>query len=321
MSGSDELMAALGRIFTLDSFADGAAGAAGGTSAITLFYPLNIIRTKLQTDDPSKKAQSMFEVVQEITKERGIPALYTGWWGQVVALGTSNFVYFYCYNMLKVIVQKATKQVITPVMNLAVGSVAGVVNVLLTTPLWMVCTQLAVQAKHKKAGVEPYKGMWDGLTRCFNEEGAAGLWKGLIPNLMLVSNPTIHFFVYERVRIFMSRLATTRGSPITSFEFFCMGAVAKMIATVVTYPIQIAQSQLRNDRKGADGKNKYNGTLDCLVKIAQEAGLKGWFRGMGAKLWQTVLTAAFQFMTYEKIRVVVFKSLTGKDLPVFKKKP
>jgi hypothetical protein len=37
--------------------------------------------------------------------------------------------------------------------------------------------------------------------------------------------------------------------------------------------------------------------MDCLLKVWQVAGLGGLYRGMIAKLWQTVLTAAFQFMT------------------------
>jgi len=317
----DELMAALRRVFTMDSFADGTAGAMGGVSAITVFYPLNIIRTKLQTDDPSMRPRGMLQVCRDIIEEDGIVGLFTGWWSQVVALGVSNFVYFYVYNMLKVIIQKKTKMVITPVTNLAVGAVAGVINVLFTTPLWMVSTQLAVQAKNGEkspVGVRPYQGIWDGLATCYKAEGIPGLWKGLIPNLALVSNPTIHFFTYERVRIWMSKIAEGRGKPITSVEFFLMGALAKTIATIVTYPIQIAQSHLRNDRKSADGKHKYKGTIDCLVKIFNTAGFEGWFRGMTAKLWQTVLTAAFQFMTYEKMRLMVFKALTGKELKGFK---
>lgn len=314
MSSSDDLNDALARIFTLDSFADGVAGSSGGISAISTFYPLNIVRTKLQTDDPTKKARTVTQVVTEILKEDGIPGLFTGWWGQVVALGASNFIYFYCYNMLKVIIQKKSGKTITPVMNLGVGAVAGVINVLATTPLWMVSTQLAVQAKRAPAkGVEPYKGMFDGLVRCYQAEGLEGLWKGLIPNLALVSNPTIHFFTYERVRIVLQEIADKRGTPINSFEFFCAGAIAKAIATVLTYPVQIAQSQLRADRKSAEGKRKYSGTIDCLSKIYTSNGIAGWYRGMIAKLWQTVLTAAFQFMTYEKLRVIVFKAITGKD--------
>jgi hypothetical protein len=33
---------------------------------------------------------------------------------------------------------------------------------------------------------------------------------------------------------------------------------------------------------------------------------------MGAKLWQTVLTAAFQFFTYEKIKGAVTTALLGE---------
>ena len=302
-------------VFTLESLADGVSGAAGGISAISVFYPLNIVRTKLQTDDPRKKARTIKEVINDILREDGVGGLFKGWQGQVVALGCSNFVYFYAYQILKARIQRATRARITPGLNLAIGAVAGCVNVVMTTPLWMVCTQLAVQAQHgTKDGMEPYKGMIDGLRRCYQTESVTGLWKGLIPNLMLVSNPTIHFFTYERVRYVFERAAQRRGSPITSLEFFCMGALAKAVATVFTYPVQIAQSQLRNDRKSKDGTRKYRGTLDCLRKLYAAAGISGLYRGIFAKLWQTVLTAAFQFMTFEKLRVVIFRLLTGKEL-------
>jgi solute carrier family 25 (peroxisomal adenine nucleotide transporter), member 17 len=212
--------------------------------------------------------------------------------------------------MLKVIVQsRYGLESIDPASNLAVGAVAGVINVLMTTPLWAVSTRLAVQAKHGlRKGSKPYLGMIDGLSRMYRREGLLGMWKSVVPNLILVSNPTIHFFVYERVRIIMSRIAKRRGSGLNSLEFFMMGAIAKTVATFLTYPLQVVQSQLRNDAKNSKGKQKYKGTFDCLIKIYQVAGLPGWFRGLFAKLWQTVLTAAFQFMTYEKLRVVV-KSL------------
>jgi len=258
----------------------------------------------------------MTEVLYKIVQEEGWAGLFKGWWSQVVALGCSNFIYFYMYNMLKVIVIKKTGVAMAPSVNLTVGAVAGVVNVLLTSPLWMISTQLAVQAKNAVADPNAYQGIWDGLVKCYKSEGIEGLWKGVGPNLALVSNPTIHFFVYERVRMVMSKIAESRKSPITSLEFFCMGAFAKAVATVLTYPVQIAQSQLRNDRKSPDGKRKYKDSIDCLTKIYQQAGLGGWFRGMNAKLWQTVLTAAFQFMTYEKMRVLVFFAITGKELRV-----
>jgi len=317
----------LSHIFTYENFADGVAGASGGISAISLFYPLNIIRTKLQTDDPLLK-RGISDVVEEIMRSKekggggGFGAFYKGWKGQVIALGCSNFVYFYSYNCLKVIIQKRNKATIGPIENLAVGAVAGVINVLLTTPLWAVSTRLAVQAKRGvKSGTVPYKGMIDGLMKMHEREGLIGMWKSVVPNLILVSNPTIHFFTYERARIRMAAIAAARGSPLTSLEFFLMGAFAKMVATFLTYPLQVVQSQLRNDSKKASGKQKYNGTLDCLLKVYKIAGWGGLFRGLFAKLWQTVLTAAFQFMTFEKMRIWVryaMLMLAGKQALMLK---
>lgn len=48
-----------------------------------------------------------------------------------------------------------------------------------------------------------------------------------------------------------------------------------------------------------------------LRQIREKAGIRGWFKGMEAKLWQTVLTAAFQFLTYEQVQKVVFAVLIG----------
>jgi len=93
-----------------------------------------------------------------------------------------------------------------------------------------------------------------------------------------------------------------------------MGALAKMVATVVTYPLQIAQSRLRTHRvesrpsanNAHSAEPVYSGTVDVLMKLYQKGGFLDWFRGMEAKLWQTVLTAAFQFSVYERIQLFIF---------------
>lgn len=95
----------------------------------------------------------------------------------------------------------------------------------------------------------PYKGMLDGLCRCAKEEGISGLWKGVTTNLILVSNPTVHYFIYDRLKLWAAALVDARGKPLNPAEFFVMGAIAKCIATVATYPVQVAQAQLRNDRR------------------------------------------------------------------------
>jgi len=99
---------------------------------------------------------------------------------------------------------------------------------------------------------------------------------------------------------------------LSPVEAFVVGAVAKTIATVATYPVQLAQTVLRLQEKRSpagtmeeirddvanDGDKD---TLRCLVRIYQEGGVAGIYQGMNAKLLQTVLTASFMFIGYEKI--------------------
>ena len=104
-------------------------------------------------------------------------------------------------------------------------------------------------------------------------------------------------------------MARRQRRKITSLEFFAAGAFAKAIATFLTYPIQLAQSRLRTlnlrrrDRKLMHRAN----TISLLRNIFAAKGLVGWFRGFGAKMWQTMLTAAFQFMVKEEL----FRAVVG----------
>ena len=295
-------------------------GMAGGIVAISTFYPLNIIRLKLQIDE-KLKSQSVLSVANIILREEGIEGLYKGWWSSIVSLGASNFVYFYSYNALKAMylnswTKKDTKS-IDPITNLIIATVAGVMNVLITTPLWVAGIRLSLQSSASKSdnGEVPYKGIFDCLVRITKDEEFLALWKGVGPSLILVSNPSIQFVTYERLRAPLSKLAEKRGKRINAIEFFLIGAVAKTVATVFTYPIQLAQSRLRAD-KGKDEnclERNYKSTLDVIHKVYVAHGFKGLFKGMEAKLWQTVLTAAFQFLTYEQMRRVAISILHLKQ--------
>lgn len=128
---------------------------------------------------------------------------------------------------------------------------------------------------------------------------------------MLVTNPIIQFVVYEWAKKACERVARRRGRALISIEFFLIGAFAKAVATVVTYPLQLAQSRLLNAKKKVSKIDvvEYTGTMDCLVQTLRMDGFTGLYRGMVAKLYQTVLVAAFQFMAYEKIIQLISRAM------------
>jgi adenine nucleotide transporter 17 len=165
--------------------------------------------------------------------------------------------------------------------------------------------------------------LWKEMQLIVQTEGWTQLWSGTWASLLLVSNPVIQFFAYEQLKNSLLQLRHKqglRGTALKPLDAFLMGALAKAISTVLTYPLQLTQTVLRVQKQAQESQSqtiissssqpssttdtttmKYKNTFDCLRKIYRRQGLEGWFSGMQTKLLQTVLTAAFTFLTYEQI--------------------
>lgn len=255
-------------------------------------------------EDPDRrKAVGTFKVLQQLVAEQGIEVLYVGIAPVLQSLCISNFVYFYTFHGLKGLFGQSKTH--GPLFNLSIGMVAGVINVLATTPIWVVNTRLrskVLNVDNNSTARNSYSNLIEGLYYIFKTEGVYGLWSGTMPSLMLVTNPALQFMMYESLK--HRFIGTSEG--VAAVKYFVLGALAKAFATIVTYPLQLVQTKMRDGQKGKR-------TLDVLMSIVRSYGALGLFRGLEAKLLQTVLTAALMFMTYEKIAKTVTNLMLTKS--------
>lgn len=296
-------------VFSYESLVHAVSGALGSVTAMTVFFPLDTARLRLQVDE-NRVAKSSPAILAEIIKEEGLLAPYRGWFPAICSLCCSNFVYFYCFHSLKACYLKGQQS--TPGVDLLTGMAAGIVNVLVTTPLWVVNTRLKLQgSKFRNADIRStsYSGILDAFIQIIRDEGVGALWNGTFPSLLLVLNPAIQFMIYESLK-----RQLRKGAPreLTSIEVFIIGAIAKGVATTITYPLQTVQSVLRFGQfNESSEKSKLLSSLktvkSLLVNRARRYGVLGLFKGLEAKLLQTVLTAALMFLLYEKIASCTFR--------------
>ncbi|XP_030649674.1 peroxisomal membrane protein PMP34 isoform X3 [Chanos chanos] len=191
----------------------------------------------------------------------------------------------------------------------------GVVNVLVTTPLWVVNTRLKLQgANFRNADIRPtqYSGMIDAFVQIVRQEGLWSLWNGTFPSLLLVLNPAIQFMIYEGLK------RQLRRGGLSAVEVFLIGAVSKAVATTVTYPLQTVQSVLRfgQHRQPTEHSQLLSSLRSMtylLINRVRKYGMLGLFKGLEAKLLQTVLTAALMFLLYEKIASLTFRVMGVKS--------
>ncbi|XP_066040289.1 peroxisomal membrane protein PMP34 isoform X2 [Chamaea fasciata] len=271
--------AAMSSVASYESLVHAVSGAVGSMTAMTVFFPLDTARLRLQVDE-KRKSKTTPAVLLEIIKEEGL---------------------------LKAIWVKGQHS--TTGKDLVLGVVAGVVNVLLTTPLWVVNTRLKLQgAKFRNEDIVPtnYRGIIDAFHQIVRDEGVLALWNGTFPSLLLVFNPAIQFMFYEGFK----RKLLKKQLQLTSLDAFVIGAIAKAVATTLTYPLQTVQSILRFGRHRLNPENRTLGSLRNVLYLLQQRvrrfGLVGLYKGLEAKLLQTVLTAALMFLVYEKLTAATF---------------
>ncbi|XP_026180854.1 peroxisomal membrane protein PMP34 [Mastacembelus armatus] len=295
-------------LLSYETLVHAVAGAVGSATAMTVFFPLDTAKSRLQVDE-KRKSNSTPIILAEIAKEEGFQSLYRGWLPVISSLCCSNFVYFYTFNSLKKLTASGRGKS-RPGKDLLIGIAAGVVNVIMTTPMWVVNTRLKLQGakfRNERLHQTHYRGMFDAFSQIMANEGIGTLWNGTLPSLILVLNPAVQFMFYEA----MKRKAGRGGRKISSAEIFLIGAIAKAIATTATYPLQTVQAILRFGQHRGDGKSGVIGSLSNISSLLMDRirrnGVLGLYKGLEAKLLQTVLTAALMFVVYEKITAATFK--------------
>ncbi|PVG04278.1 mitochondrial carrier [Serendipita vermifera] len=312
-----------------DSFIHAVAGAAGGSVAMTVTYPLIFVSTRAAVDTENKQKTTYQAVIDVIRSAEGISGLYSGLNSSLLGISVTNFVYYYFYekgrsSLLAARSSPGSKGLST-VESLLNGFIAGSATSIISNPIWVIQTQQAVRTMvpsssdpnaPEKVVVVKKLSFMETAMNIINKSGVGALWSGIGPALILVINPIIQYTVFEQLKNFIMQRRTTKlraaGSPraasMSDFDYFILGAVSKLVATSLTYPYIVVKSRLQA------GSAQYTSAWAGLQAILGKEGVAGLYKGISTKLIQSVLTAAILFAGQKRVYEVTKKVLTGAGL-------
>ena len=294
------------------------AGSIGGCIATVITYPLmaksaraaNARRRARQSTSPSSTSTSSF---------RSMSDAYTGLSASLVGTTVSQGVYFYFYSLLRSFFihrrhGETHGHAPSVVESLGIASLAGMANVLITNPIWVVATRL--QTLSGGSENEPTDDDSDGtkkknkkknktssvsvsnlsvLKSVYADYGIPGFWNGCGASLIMVINPTIQYAIYEWLMARTLR-QRRRQQPSTLHVFLC-SSVAKAGATLCTYPMLTIKTRMMSARRD----DQYSSVLDAVKSIREREGLAGYYQGIETKILQSILGASVLLMIKEKI--------------------
>ena len=157
---------------------DAVAGAAGALLALLSTYPLMTLNTRqhtergaeetlprrrggINTHTHTRRRVSMMDELRSVAEEDGgLAGLYRGIEPAVIGTVTSQTVYNYVYASLRVATARIREKKngaagLGALESLAIASVAGSINVVLTIPIWTVCVRMQAERANEGEGKVP----------------------------------------------------------------------------------------------------------------------------------------------------------------------
>ncbi|KAF2861203.1 mitochondrial carrier [Piedraia hortae CBS 480.64] len=275
-----------------DNVAHALAGAGGGLLSMALTYPLITLSTRAQVEK-KKAATSTLDAAKRIIDREGYLGLYAGMESALFGITVTNFVYYYWYEFSRAFFQRTTnKTALSTVESMAAGALAGSATVLITNPIWVVNTRMTARKSENSESPsgdgKPQKAPSTISTfmKIVNEDGFMRLFAGVLPALVLVINPILQYTIFEKLK-----QVVEKRRKMTATDSFLLGALGKLAATTITYPYITVKSRAHV----ATGSGDKEGIIASLRRIVSEEGVGGLYGGIGPKVTQSVLTAAFLF--------------------------
>ncbi|OCF32094.1 solute carrier family 25 (peroxisomal adenine nucleotide transporter), member 17 [Kwoniella heveanensis BCC8398] len=310
-----------------DSAIHAVAGSVGGCVSMALTYPLVNLSTRAAVQT-KKEHLTITQAIQKTLAEEGLSGLYSGLSSSLAGIAVTNGVYYAFYEETRSILLRRrantphSTSALTTGEGIIAGLIAGSITTLVTNPIWTVQTAQSTRAvtltqqsasegdgnTEGKAAVKKIKpSAVDAAREILKRDGVKGFWRGIGPALILVINPVIQYTTFERlVSVLLGyRLArqgaTSTGqkalgrSSLSDWDLFILGAASKLVATGGTYPYIVVKSRLQA------ATHKYKSSLKAILHILESEGVSGLYAGLGPKLLQSVLTAAFMFVAQRRI--------------------
>ena len=317
-------------------------------TAAVLTSPLDVIKTRLQSDfyqahlralnadRPPLPRTTIFsipasglrhlretgQILGQIYTHEGFRALFKGLGANLVGVVPARAINFYVYgNGKRILNDHFNPEHRENVwwIHLVAAATAGIATGTATNPIWLVKTRL--QLDKNRASDDPlrgrqYRNSWDCIRQTVRHEGIRGLYKGLTASYLGVSESTLQWVLYERMKLSLARRESARLSTpgyrrnwkdeVEEYAGkFTAAMGAKLVAATITYPHEVARTRLRQAPMVTTDTGKvqvkYTGLIQCFRMVAKEEGLAGLYGGMTPHLLRTVPSAGIMFGMYEII--------------------
>jgi solute carrier family 25 (mitochondrial carnitine/acylcarnitine transporter), member 20/29 len=310
------------------------AGSCSGILSTMILYPMDVIRTKMQTGGCGR---GPIEVIRHTVTHGGIKALYTGMAlplaAQAVYKGAVFFVNDFTQNLIRdyrvwkyrtddgTLITLPSQQ-LTLNDRFLCGFVGGAINgALFVTPVELVRNQLiaqhskiatsvavaAVQSTSENATtMTNYRGSWDVIRHVFQKQGIFSLWRGI--GWTIGRDGIGCGFFFYTIALFQQKL-----TPIGESPSFTVNVVAGGLAGLAFWVVALPMDSIKTWVQSSELQSGSVSVKEIVRKIYVEHGflgvtkrlLRGWQVAYGKGIPSAALIVVSYSFVYDSLSKIV----------------
>ncbi|CAK6950170.1 mitoferrin-1 [Scomber scombrus] len=279
------------------------AGAVAGILEHTVMYPVDSVKTRMQSlqPDPNAQYKGVYEALKRIIKTEGFFRPLRGLNITVIGAAPAHALYFACYERVK----RSLSDVIqnggnSHLANGMAGSVATVLHDAVMNPAEVVKQRMQMYNS-------PYRGFLDCVRTVTHTEGFGAFYRSYSTQLtMNIPFQAVHFITYE---LMQEQLNPHRhyhpGSHILS------GAAAGAVSAAVTTPLDVCKTLLNTQENVALNSVNISGHLSGMANafrtVYRLGGFGAFFKGIQARVIYQMPSTAIAWSVYEFFKYFLTK--------------
>ncbi|KAL5022579.1 hypothetical protein ScPMuIL_001734 [Solemya velum] len=279
------------------------AGAAAGVLEHCVMYPVDAVKTRMQSlvPDPKANYRSVFDALQKIVRYEGVRNTMRGVNTVIAGAGPAHAMYFACYEKVKS--KLSTDGRGNHLVHGVAGCAATVLHDIVMNPTEVVKQRMQIYGS-------PYKTCMECTRSVLKTEGLQAFYRSFTTSLtMNIPFQSIHFMTYEIMQDLLNK--ERHYNPKTHIV---SGGMAGAVAAVVTMPLDVCKTLLNTQEHCSRTHISYvNGMIAAFKTVYEFQGIPGYFRGLQARVVMQIPATAISWSTYEFFKYFIAKRSAAND--------
>lgn len=253
------------------------AGGTAGTSVDLALFPLDTIKTRLQS-------------AQGFWKAGGFHGIYSGLGSVALGSAPTAALFFVTYESVKHFAGGHMSE--NPAVHMVAASAGEVGACLIRVPVEVV--KQRAQAKQHRSSLQVFKA-------ALASEGIGGLYRGYLSTVIReIPFSFIQFPVWEFLK---ARWSNVQGHTVEPWQSSICGAIAGCSAAGITTPLDVAKTRIMLAEKDCTLSSGRIG--HALQVVYNERGIKGLFSGVLPRMLWISIGGAIFLGVYDKVKKTV----------------